>query len=67
MKIQKAIAQAEEQKRGITRESWGTNPIWIIPTNTYACMLMMLPDDKIIKRWNPISDDLTAVDWVVYG
>lgn len=67
MNIQEAIKEAGKQKRGITRKSWGPNPIWIIPTNTTSCMVIMKNDKKIGVRWNPKSQDITATDWIVYG
>ncbi|MBF7137229.1 Thoeris anti-defense Tad2 family protein [Pediococcus pentosaceus] len=67
MNIQEAIKEASKQKRGITRKSWGPNPIWMIPTNTTSCIVIMQNDKKISVRWNPRSQDITATDWIVYG
>lgn len=67
MNIQEAIKEAGKQKRGITRKAWGPNPIWIIPTNTTSCIVIMKNDKKIGVRWNPKSQDITATDWIVYG
>ena len=67
MNIQEAIKEADKQKRGITRKSWGPNPIWMIPTNTTSCIVIMKNDKKIDVRWNPRSQDITATDWIVYG
>ena len=67
MNIQNSIEKAAEQKRGITREAWGPNPIWIIPTNTSACMIMMSDDKMLSTRWNPLAEDITATDWIVFG
>lgn len=41
MKIRKGIKLVGAQKRGITRKSWGPNPVWVIPTNTSVNMLIM--------------------------
>lgn len=67
MNIQEAVKEAGKQKRGITRKSWGPNPIWMIPTNTTSCMVIMQNDKKVSVRWNPRSQDITATDWIVYG
>ncbi|AMW98414.1 Thoeris anti-defense Tad2 family protein [Rummeliibacillus stabekisii] len=67
MNIQEAILAALKEGRGITRESWGTRSILIIPTNTTACMVSVDFNDHSTPRWQPTADDLTANDWYVYG
>lgn len=67
MNIQEAVKEAGKQKRGITRKSWGPNPIWIIPTNTTSGMILANRKDELVANWNPRSQDITATDWIVYG
>lgn len=67
MKLRKAIIKADQQKRGITRKSWGARPMWIIPTNTTVCMILMNGDKAWGTRWNPKQSDLLADDWIIYG
>ncbi|WP_420222892.1 Thoeris anti-defense Tad2 family protein [Pediococcus acidilactici] len=55
------------QKRGITRKSWGPNPIWIIPTDTTSGMILANRKDELIAKWQPIASDLLANDWTIYG
>lgn len=67
MNIIEAIHEASLQQRGITRTSWGEAKTVVIPTNT-AYGLLVIVDKKTIKaNWMPTSEDLTAVDWIVYG
>lgn len=67
MNIQEAIKGAGKQKRGITRKSWGPNPIWIIPTDTTSGMILANRKDELIAKWQPIASDLLANDWTIYG
>ncbi|WP_179394945.1 Thoeris anti-defense Tad2 family protein [Lacticaseibacillus absianus] len=69
MTIGEAINKAVEQQKGITRESWMPRPMFLIPTNTTAAVLIVSSrdEDRPGKRWEPFSDDLIANDWIVYG
>ncbi|MCT2909277.1 DUF2829 domain-containing protein [Schleiferilactobacillus harbinensis] len=68
MSIQDAVTAALEQGKGITRKSWMPRPIYLIPTNTTACLIIVIPDDhRTAPRWEPSAEDLTANDWLIYG
>jgi hypothetical protein len=68
MSIQDAVTAALEQGKGITRKSWMPRPIYLIPTNTTAGLIIVCPnDDKPAPRWEPSAEDLTANDWLIYG
>lgn len=67
MKLNNAMELAKQQRRGITRGSWLKQSLWLIPSNTTLCMIMMSGDEMLSKRWNPKAEDITADDWLVYG
>lgn len=67
MNIKKAIDEATQQKRGITRTSWGETKTVIIPTNTVYGLLVIVDKSQMKVNWMPTANDLTAEDWIVYG
>lgn len=67
MNIQEAVKKGIEQKKMITRESWG-HPEWIIPTNNFYNRMVGYTDTKEqlpLRGWQPMADDLMADDWYV--
>lgn len=63
MNIQDAIQAAAKKGRGIRRQSWREDGPILIPTNTSLCIILSISENKIIPRWNPSLDDLSADDW----
>ena len=69
MNIQDAVTAALEQGKGITRKSWMSQPIYLVPTNTTVCLIIVIPNDnhRTASRWEPCAEDLAANDWIIYG
>lgn len=69
MNIQEAAKIAHQQGTGIFRKGWPFL-VYILPTNTAACCLIVKArhsERKAVLRWEPTLNDLTADDWQVYG
>lgn len=69
MDIREACLKAQRVGKGITRKSYGSRPLVLLPTNTENCVIMIPSNNNEFKavRWDPSADDLLAEDWYVYG
>lgn len=72
MNIKEAIDEALPRGKAIARKSWQEEDqaLWVIPTNTSACMILFNPREpvkqQLIPGWQPEASDLQADDWVTY-
>lgn len=65
MLLKKAVEIALQCKNCyITRKSWKKD-IYILPTNSIDCCVLMSDNQQSAPRWNPYADDLIANDWIV--
>lgn len=67
MRISEAILIAMKEGKYIYRVSEiETGPLYIIPTNTIDCCIIISDStNEVGKRWNPTANDLIADDWAV--
>lgn len=71
MNIKEAIDEALPKGKAVTRNLWQEDQaLWVIPTNTSACMILLSHKEpigqKLIPGWQPEASDLQADDWVTY-
>ncbi|MFS0942386.1 MW1434 family type I TA system toxin [Enterococcus thailandicus] len=72
MNIKEAIDVAMPEGKAITRKKWREEEkmLWVIPTNTSACMVLMSlkepANHRLVPGWQPEALDLQADDWVTY-
>lgn len=65
MNIQKASRMAKMINGYIWREDIGK--VFIKPTNSADCCIVMINKDDFKRRWQPTLDDLIANDWKVFN
>ncbi|MER2048185.1 MAG: MW1434 family type I TA system toxin [Solibacillus sp.] len=74
MIIQEAIKVALEEGKFITRDTDGFEAFRIQPTQTNDCFVVHISKEYINqvgeeytpgKRWNPMVEDILAIDWIV--
>ena len=76
MYLYEAVRQSQDSGRGFTREKYLIKresvrepdySVWFYSTNSILGTLLVDGNEHITPRWQPILEDLTADDWIIYG
>lgn len=66
MWIHEAVQEALKTNKGIYRRNdrWPKG-VWVLPTQTCLHLVLVTPNFKCRKCWEPSVDDIIADDWQV--